>query len=74
MLTKLERSYLNSAPTFSSENGSLGTARRPSSSADVVMGTEEEQEAEVEAEYWAELRAVKERWMQEEGGGGVGVR
>lgn len=73
MLTKLERSYLNSAPTFS-ENGGIETARRFSSSADVVMGTEEEQEAEVEAEYWAELRAVKERWMQEEGGGGVGVR
>lgn len=75
MLTKVERSYFYNTTTFSSEGGGEsgggGTAGGPSLSAEVMVRTEEEQEAKVEAECWAELRAVKERWMEEDGDGGV---
>lgn len=76
MLTKLEQSYFYDTTTFLSEDGGEsgggGAARGPSLSAEVMLRTEEEQEAKVEAECWAELRAIKERWMEEDGGG-VGV-
>lgn len=58
-LTKLERCYFYNTTTFSSEDGGGGG---PSLSAEVMARTEEEQEAEC----WAELRAVEERWMEVE--------
>ncbi|MCJ1265649.1 hypothetical protein MMC22_005529 [Lobaria immixta] len=75
VLTKVERSYFYKTTTFSSEDGGEsgggGTAKGTPLSAEMMVRTEEEQEAKVEAECWAELRAVKERWMEEDGDGGV---